>query len=196
MGCIAVFDFLKILNPTTWVIRAVSALVLAGALWWAWTGFKGWVAAPLVIQAEAKKDDFYIPKLKAYEADFKGLTAQIEQHIKDTNAATEKKLQESKHEADRKTKQYRAELATQKLVSEQIANERIAAADFNRLLNNVKTPACNGAGGQPTADSGRADRFRELYQQCESALEEANGDAAAAIDRASKAVIGLKAVVN
>jgi ElaB/YqjD/DUF883 family membrane-anchored ribosome-binding protein len=165
-------------------------------MWWAWTGFKGWVAAPLVIKAEAKKDDFYIPKLKAYEADFKGLTAQIEQRIADTNAATEKKLREVKNEADRKTQKYKADMATQKLVSEQIASERIAAADFNRLLDNIKTPACNGAGGQPTADSGRADRFRELYQQCESALEEANGDAAAAIDRASKAVIGLKAVVN
>lgn len=183
------------LNPLTWLYRGLAALALAGAMWWAWTGFKAYIAAPLVIKAEAKKDDFYIPKLKAYEKDFKGLTAQINQRIEDTNKATAKKILEVKNEAERKTKQYRADLATQKLVSDQIASD-LAAADVKRLLDNVKTPACNGTGGQPTASSGSADRFRELYQQCESALEEANRDAAAAIDRAAKAVIGLKAVAN
>lgn len=184
------------LLTTRWVQYIIGAIAVVAGLWFGVVSpYNNYVSAKKVIKAEAKKDDFYIPKLKAYEADFKGLTTQINQRIADTNAATEKKLLEVKNEADRKTKLYRAELATQKLVSEQIANER-AATDVKRLLDNIKTPACNGTSGQSATDSGGASRFRELYQQCESALDEANGDAAEAISRAAKAEAGLRALVK
>lgn len=184
---------LGLFDPASWLFRGVSALVLAGALWWAWTGFKGWVAAPMVIKAEAKKDDFYLPKLKAYEADFNGLTAQINQRIADTNAATAKKLLEGKHEADRKTKQYRAELAMQKLVADQYrADSRI---ELDSLRDSTKALAAgHGACGADTGNSGYANGLASRFASCARALTEAEDDLAEQLERADRAEAAVRAL--
>lgn len=186
----AIFALLSI----RWVQYIIGAIAVVAGLWFGVINpYNNYVSAKEVTKAEAKKDDFYIPKLKAYEADFKGLTAQINQRIADTNAATAKKLLEGKHEADRKTKQYRAELATQKQVADQFrADSRI---ELDSLRDSTKALAAgNGACGADTGNSGYANGLASRFASCARALTEAEDDLAEQLERADRAEAAVRAL--
>lgn len=181
------------LLATRWVQYMLGSLALAALATWGVHTYNSKVSAKAVIKAEAKKDAFYIPKLDAYKKDFDGLTAQINQRIADTNAATAKKLQEGKHEADRKTKQYRAELATQKQVADQFrADSRI---ELDSLRDSTKALAAgNGACGADTGNSGYANGLASRFASCARALAEAEDDVAGQLERADRAEAAVRAL--
>lgn len=179
------------LVPWWMKLAAIAAIVLS--LWGVWVGFKIWVSAPMVAKAEAKKDAFYIPKFKKLENDFKGLEEKITRRIQDTNDATAKKLLEVKHEADRKTKKYRDELATQKLVSEQRHAASRVELDSLRTSTQALAPS-NGTCGADAGTSGYANGLASRFDSCARALAEANDDVAEQLERADKAEAAVRAL--
>lgn len=179
---------LDLLDPTSWLFKGIAALIVAGALWWAWTGFKHWVSAPAVTQAMATERAKTEPIIK----DLAQRVADRDKTIADKNVAAASELKRQTDAATVKQKLYDNLKAQNAKLSKQIT-AAIPSPEF--VADGVRNLT---AGGDSTcaADSDYRRRLGAAIAQCEADLNTSLRATETATDIATKAVAAARALRN
>jgi len=180
---------LDLFDPAGWVFRAVAALVIAGALWWAWVGFKNYITAPAVAAALAAERAKTEPVFKELTTNFNALKGTFDNITAASNAERARRIAE----IDTKTKELTNALAQNKNLKADLAKLHGADADFQRLLDTI---AANNNSATGASASSRLKQLGAAHQQCERALRESDGDLAETIGRLDEALAVVRALKN
>lgn len=179
---------LDLFDPTSWLFRGVAALVVAGAMWWAWTGFKAWVSAPAVAAALKTERAKTEPIFKELTVSFNTLKSTFD----NITAASNAEARRQKNQLEIKQKGYDYAIANTKKLKAELDAMRGSDADFERLLN---ASAANNSARQ-ASQSDRYERLEAAYQQCERDIRYAAETAAGTLEGFSAAVAAIEALKN
>jgi DNA anti-recombination protein RmuC len=178
-----------LLDPTSWLFRGIAAIIIAGAMWWAWTGFKAWVSAPAVAAALKEERSKTEPIFKELTANFNALQGTFENITTASNAERAKR----KAEIEVKIKDLNYALTQNKTLKIDLANLRGANDDFERLLNTI---TANNNSSTGASASTRLKQLSNAHQQCERALRESDEDNAETLGRLDEALAVVRALKN
>ena len=178
---------LDLFDPAGWLFKAVAALVIAGAMWWAWTGFKAWVSAPAVAAALKTERAKTEPVFKELTANFNALKGTFENITTASNAERERRIAE----INTKTKELGNALSQNKTLKADLAKLRGLNDEFDRVLNTI---AANNDSATGASASTRLKQLSSAHQQCERALRESDGDLAETLGRLDEALAVVKAL--
>jgi hypothetical protein len=180
---------LDLLDPTSWLFRGIAAIIIAGAMWGAWTGFKAWVSAPAVAAALKDERAKTEPIFKELTANFNALQGTFENITTASNAERAKR----KTEIDVKTKDLNYALTQNKTLKSDLANLRGANDDFERLLNTV-TANNNSATG--ASASTRLIKLGAAHSQCERDYRASRAEHSETLGRLDEALAVVRALKN
>lgn len=182
--------FLELLDPTNWLFRGLAALVVAGAVWWAWAEFKEWVSAPAVVAALEEERAFTVPKIANLEA----TVAERDATIASMNRVAELEKSKQLKAANEKTIQYNAVVKQNKELFAKFNAAMLSKSELDDRLRNITEQSSGSAAS--TSDSGFTRRLGAAYDQCESDVGGLLETASRTNERAAKAEAAVRALKN
>ena len=197
-------SILDLLDPAGWLFKALAALVVAGAMWWAWVEFKEWVSAPAVVVALEEERAFTVPKIANLEAtvaerdatiaERDGTIAERDATIASMNRVAELEKSKQLKAANEKTIQYNAVVKQNKELFAKFNAAMLSKSELDDRLRNITEQSSGSAAS--TSDSGFTKRLGAAYAQCESDVGGLLETASRTNERAAKAEAAVRALKN